>query len=150
MGRHRSREIEVNIAAGEEIRVADAPSSEPIKNLTILVIPGTGGSAIPAGTGVDWEVFYGGGHDQPAQASGPDYNTGVSQASGNLAAASKLPVTLHEDASLLPEDRVRSGPRGMSVKVNYGTARALHLINNSTGPLAIKVKFLSESVSEAY
>ena len=148
MGAFRSREFEINLAAGEEIRVADAPCSSPVKNLAIWLTKGTGGIAVPAGSGVDWEVFYGGGHDQPAKASGPTYNTGVSQATGNLAAATKLPQLLHEDASILPEDRVRGGQSGLDVSLDYSTARAVHIINNSSGPIAMKVKIMSELVSE--
>jgi hypothetical protein len=150
MARYRSRELTINLAPGAEIRLADAPTSEPIRNLTVVVVPWQLGNVVPAGAGVVWNVYYGGGHDKPAKASGPTYNTGVSQANGTLAAASKIPVTLWEDTSLLPEDRVLGGPQGLDAKVTAGTARAVHLINNSNTVFNCKVKFISECVASLF
>ena len=76
MGRFRSREVEVNLAIGEEIRIADAPSSEPVKNLTVRVLPWRKGGTIGGTAGsIAWNVFYGGGHDQPAKVAAKSSGT---------------------------------------------------------------------------
>jgi len=154
MGRMRQREVEVSLPAGEEIRVADAPCSEVIKNLTISIVELYDGSTIPAGgTQIDWKVFYGGGYGKPARtyaapaASVVPYQGGTSQGNGNLAAAGKLlPVQLFLDPDLLMADRIRVD---MNVKEEEGRARALWLDNNTNNALNCKVIFASETVGEA-
>ncbi|RLI87319.1 MAG: hypothetical protein DRP01_02100 [Archaeoglobales archaeon] len=154
MARMRERKVDITLAAGEEIRIADAPSSEPLKNMSISLVPLYDGPSIPAGgVNVAWEVYYGGGYDKPARvyaAPAPavdPYQGGISQGSGTLAAgALSLPVALYNDVNLLNSDRYRDGWR---VRENAGAARALHLYNTTAGTLGCRVIFLSEAVGEA-
>jgi len=150
MGRSRTREVNVVLPFGQEVRIADAPCSETLQNLTITVAPSTGGVALPAGAGnLVCSLFYGGGWDQDAVVYGPTLDTGVQQgASVNLAAASALPQRIFTDANHLPADRWRDGA---TVRENYGLARALHLYNNiGAGTTVVcKVIFTTETVSDA-
>jgi hypothetical protein len=151
MGCFRRREVEVSLAVGEEIRIADAPVSEPVRNLSIQIVPWTKGGTLPGASGtINWEVFYGGGHDLPARGPAPFiYGNGVSQGSGTLAAAANaLPVTIHTDAAILDQDRVLRSDT-MELLPHAGTARAVHLENIlNVGTLNCKVIFISETISE--
>ena len=155
MGRMRQREIHVDLPAGEEIRLADAPCSELIKNLTISIVPRYMGAIIPSGgTQIAWDVFYGGGHDKlartyaaPAPAVDP-YQGGISQLNGTITqGTTALPLQLFLDPDILMSDRVNVG---MNVKVEAGRARALWLRNQTTGLFNCTVMFVSETVGEAH
>lgn len=151
MGRYRTREFDVVLPHGQEVRLADAPVSEPIKNFTITIAPSTGGVKLPAGAGnLEGKVLYGGGWDEPPKAYAvPHYDTGVQQGAAiALAAASALPQLLFEDVSHLPGDRYKDG---MNVRQNPGLARALWLRNNIgvTTTVVCKVIMTTETVSEA-
>jgi len=155
MGRYRQREIEIDLPDGQEIRVTDAPVSEPIKNLTIDIIPLYDGPKTPAGAGnVIVKTFYGGGYGQPAKAYAvPNYETGIQQGSTVTLPANTItfPLTVFQGSTnleIFPADRVRDGWR---VREDGNRARALHIYNNCGGgaPLRCKVVFVSETVSES-
>lgn len=152
MGRFRSREVEVVLDHGQEMRIADAPVSEAIKNLTITIAPSTGGHLLPAGAGnLIYRPYYGGGYDGVAKTfAAPTYDTGVPQAAAaNLAGGSAIPQQLFLDPDHLPGDRWRDGT---TVRENPGLARAIHLRNNigaASATLVCKIIITTETVSEA-
>jgi len=149
MGRMRHRVVEVTLPDGQEIRVADAPNSDSLRNLTITVVPLYDGPLLPAGGNVVCKIFYGGGYGQPAVVFGPNYETGVQQGGiVNLAGGSALPRRIFTDANILPPDRWRDGT---TVREDANLARALHLYNNTGGggTLRCKVMFDSEELNEA-
>lgn len=150
MGRMRHRVVEVELADGDEIRIADAPNSDPLRNLTITVAPLYDGPLVPGGGGnVVCKIFYGGGYAQPAVVYGPNYETGVQQgAAVNLASGSALPRRIYTDTNILTPDRWRDGT---TVREDANLARALHLYNNTGGggTFRCKVMFDSEELNEA-
>lgn len=150
MGRMRHRVVEVQLDDGDEMRVADAPNSDPLRNLTITVAPLYDGSAVPAGGGnVVCKIFYGGGWGQPPVVFGPSYETGIQQgAAVNLASGSEMPQRIYTDANILPPDRWRDGT---TVREDANLARALHLRNNTGGGVTFRCRviFDSEELNEA-
>ncbi len=151
MGQYRERIVDLNLADGAEIRIADAPISETIENLVVTLAPWQMGSDMPAGGGnLVWTIYYGGGFDKPEQVyAAGTLQTGVSKATGNIAgaAADAFPVKLYTDASTLPSNRYRDG---MEVREVYGNAYALHLYNNTGGGNAVNVRVIisSETVTD--
>ena len=150
MGRMRHRVVNVSLDDGNEIRIVDAPSSDPIRNLTITVAPLYDGPLLPAGAGnLVCKVYYGGGYAQPEVAYTGAYETGVQQgATVNLAAASALPQRIFTDDEICMPDRWRDGT---TVRECNDLARALHLYNNTGGgfTLRCRVMFDSEELNEA-
>lgn len=145
MGRMRNKTVFVSVGAGEEIRVADAPSSDPIKNFTVSVAPSYTGSVIPAGVGLVCTVYYGGGYSQPAVVYGPTYKTGVSQFATTLLPASFIPQRIFTDTGICTPDRWRDGT---TVREDATLARALHLYNHTGVDIKVRVSFIAEELNE--
>lgn len=150
MGRMRHRVVNVELDDGDEIRIVDAPSSDPIRNFTITVAPHYDGPLIPAGAGnVVCKIFYGGGYAQAAAAYTGIYETGVQQGPDvNLAGGSQLPQRIFSDTEICMPDRWRDGT---TVREDNDLARALHLYNHTGGgdTLRCRVMFDAEELNEA-
>lgn len=146
MGRMRSRSVTVTLTAGQEIRVADASSSDPIKNFTVTIAPKYLGAGIPAGVGLVCAVYYGGGYAQPAVAFGPHYNTGVLKGTTTLLPASLLPQRIFTDSGICTSDKWRDGT---TVREDATLARAVQLYNNTGSTVQVRVMFAAEELNEA-
>jgi hypothetical protein len=146
MGRMRNQTVFVSLGVGEEIRVSDVPSSDPIKNFTVSVAPSYTGSEIPVGVGLVCTVYYGGGYSQPAVAYGPLYKTGVQQATTTLLPASFIPQRIFSDSKICTPDRWRDGA---TVREDANLARALHLYNHTGVAIKVRVSFIAEELNEA-
>lgn len=151
MGRMRHRVVEVQLDDGKEIRVADAPNSDPLRRMAITVAPLYDGPAIPGGGGnVICKIFYGGGYGQAQTAYGPHYETGAQQGGAVTltGGTSPLPSRIFEDDKILSPDRWRDGT---TVREDANLARALHLYNHTGGGKVFRCKviFDSEELNEA-
>jgi hypothetical protein len=147
----RHRVVNVELADGQEIRVADAPNSDPLRRMAITVAPLYDGPAIPAGGNVICKVFYGGGWGQSSVAYGPHYETGVQQGGAItlVGGTSPLPSRVFEDDKIISPDRWRDGS---IVREDANLARALHLYNNTGGGVTFRCRviFDSEELNEAF
>ena len=151
MGRYRRRVVDVNLNDGQEIRVADAPVSEPLKKFAIYIESWRMGADTPLGAGdVTCSVYLGGGWDAPAQVYSGSLATGMIQGAAVVlpGATTTFPRLLHSETDLLPSDRVREA--GV-VREDAGSARALHIRNNCAGGAALncRIVFISETVAES-
>lgn len=144
----QSREIvhEVDLEASggaDTAYVWDAPSSVPFRNITVII--SSGGVIWPA-SDLEWEIFYTTKWTGVPFQSGSTPGTGLSQASGTIAAVQAFTVAW-EDATILPSNM----PQDLSVLSKSGRGGAAvvcELVNKKAVPIKVFVTFISEILSE--
>jgi len=140
MGQYKvvKRQITLEASGGADTgRVYDAPSSMPIRGLSIIL--STGGQPTAAGD-LDWEVYYGGTWAGVPFSSVHD--GGVSQGNGTIGGGTELAHVVYVDEDLLPPNNA-AGPNSMR---EYGLPIVLELVNDKAEPITINVTFVTEHV----
>ena len=145
MGQHRETVREVTLGAGATTRVWDAPTSTPIRDLTIWIV--SGGSVTPAND-LDWEVFYGGGWEGEPFKAGITHVKGVSQGSGAISGSAEICEMIHEDSSLLPSNKNIPFGRAVQDSALAGFPIVVALNNKKASAITFRVVFVSRTVSD--
>ena len=154
MGQYREITKEVIIPSKGSIRVWDAPTASPIKDITVVV--NSGGGRYLATTSVAsaaivsnlvHQVFYGGQWEGTPFDADSTHTGGVAQyISAGFTAGPEIAQLIYEDSSILPTNRVGSTVQHNMKK--YGWPIVLELSNATAADVTLYVTFVSESLAE--
>jgi len=145
LGQYREITREVVIPAKDSIRTWDAPTGSPIKNITIVVNSG-GPLAAATVSSLAYEIFYGGRWVGTPFDTDSTHTGGVSQgAASGFTAGTEIAQIVHDDASILPTNRV--GPTVQHNMKKYGLPVVLELSNVTAADVTVFVTFVTETVS---
>jgi hypothetical protein len=131
--------LEASGVAGDSVRIWSAPTSVPIRGLSIFV---TSSGVITEAGNLEWEVFYGGRWAGTPYAEGSLHSGGVSQSSGTISGSAEVAAVVFEDFILLPANNLAN--------VRFSTPIVLKLTNKKAKALKICVSFILETIATSF
>ena len=145
MGTSRETVVEVTLGAAgsptDTLRVWDAPSGEPFKDISICL---SSAGEITAAGNLSWRVYYGGSWDGKPFDRASKHLGGISQGNGVLAGGTEIASVVYSDVKGLPSNRRDTNRNMLGIG---GFPVVVELINAKAVPVKVFVTFVSTTVT---